>query len=136
MMPKIEASKYESKPVKIGLPITFEPLIYPHDFLKSLKLIARHGTRYLSALALSACIWRAYRAKCEPICQRPPVYETVKHVIIIRPGYALITKNRVGPVRTGRRINYDLLVRCVNSDGLGIPASIAEQPFDTALISG
>jgi hypothetical protein len=35
MMPKIEASKYESKPVKIGLPITFEPLIYPHDFLKS-----------------------------------------------------------------------------------------------------
>jgi hypothetical protein len=36
-MPKIEASKYESKPVKIGLPITFEPLIYPHDFLKSHK---------------------------------------------------------------------------------------------------
>jgi len=27
--------KNESKPVKIGLPITFEPLIYPHDFLKS-----------------------------------------------------------------------------------------------------
>jgi hypothetical protein len=37
MMPKIEASKYESKPVKIGLPITFEPLIYPHDFLKAIK---------------------------------------------------------------------------------------------------
>jgi hypothetical protein len=37
MMPKIEASKNESKPVKIGLPITLEPPIYPHDFLKSLK---------------------------------------------------------------------------------------------------
>jgi pimeloyl-ACP methyl ester carboxylesterase len=35
MMPKIEASKNESKPAKIGLPVTFEPLIYPHDFLKS-----------------------------------------------------------------------------------------------------
>jgi hypothetical protein len=34
-MPKIEAPKNESKPMKIDLPITFEPLIYPHDFLKS-----------------------------------------------------------------------------------------------------
>ena len=46
MMPKIEASKYESKPVKIGLPITFEPLIYPHDFLKSLFVYScRNGVR-------------------------------------------------------------------------------------------
>jgi hypothetical protein len=104
--------------------------------LLDLKLIARHGTGYLSALALPACIWRAYRAKSEPICQRLPVYETVKHVITIRPGYAFISKNRVDPVRTGRRINYDLLVCRVNANGLGIPASIAEQPFDTALISG
>jgi hypothetical protein len=37
MMPKIEAPKNESKSMKIDLPITFEPLIYPHDFLKSLK---------------------------------------------------------------------------------------------------
>jgi hypothetical protein len=104
--------------------------------LLDLKLIARHGTRYLSALALSACTWRAYRANGEPICQRLPVYETVKDVIIIRPGYPPITKNRVDPVRTGRRINYDLLVCRVNSNGLGIPANIAEQPYDTALISG
>ena len=101
-----------------------------------LELIARHGTSYLLALAFSACIWIAYRANSEPICQRLPVYETVKDVIIIRPGYALITKNRVGPVRTGRRINYDSLVCRVNSNGLGIPASIALQPYDTALIGG
>jgi hypothetical protein len=35
MMPNIEASKNASKPIKIGLEIMFEPLIYPHDFLKS-----------------------------------------------------------------------------------------------------
>lgn len=50
MMPKIEASKNESKPVKMGLPITFEPLIYPHDFPKSLffkpyRLIYRVHTK-------------------------------------------------------------------------------------------
>ena len=39
MMPKIGALKNESKPVKIGLPITLEPLINPHDFLKSLFFI-------------------------------------------------------------------------------------------------
>jgi hypothetical protein len=104
--------------------------------LLDLKLIARHGTRYLLALAISACIWIAYRADSEPICQRQPVYETVKDVIIIRPGYALTTKNRIGPVRTGRRINYDVLVCPVDSNGLGIPASIAVQPHYTALISG
>jgi hypothetical protein len=101
-----------------------------------LKLIARHGTSYLLALAFSACIWIAYRANSEPICQRLPVYETVKNVIIIRPGYALITKNRVGPVRAGRRINYYVVVCRVNSNGLGIPASIAVQPHDTAIICG
>jgi hypothetical protein len=37
MMPKIEASKNGSKPMKIDLPITFEPPIHPHDFLKSHK---------------------------------------------------------------------------------------------------
>lgn len=104
--------------------------------LLHLKLIARHGTSYLLALALFARIWRAYGAKCEPICQSPPVYETVKHAIIIRPGYALITKHGVGPVHTGRRINHDLLVCRVNSNGSGIPACIAVQPYDIVVISG
>ena len=55
MMPKIEASKNESKPVKIGLSITFEPLIYPHDFLKSLILNGKADTATPYSIAEKYC---------------------------------------------------------------------------------
>ena len=45
MMPKIEASKNESKSMKIDLPVTSEALIYPHD-LKSPNLFAANLRRF------------------------------------------------------------------------------------------
>ena len=64
MMPKIEASKNESKPVKMGLPITFEPLIYPHDFPKSLFINLGfqyshhvHADRRRVGIRETGCCW-------------------------------------------------------------------------------